>query len=81
MLEGWRVRNSQKMSFPSVHVVILNWNGLDDTLECLASLRKQNYPALKIHVVDNGSVKDEAGIIERQYPEISVRRGDAIAPE
>jgi GT2 family glycosyltransferase len=62
------------MSFPSVHVVILNWNGLDDTLECLASLRKQNYPALKIQVVDNGSAKDEAGIIERQHPEVSVVR-------
>ena len=62
------------MSFPSVHVVILNWNGLDDTLECLASLRKQNYPALNIHVVDNGSVKDEAGTIEREHPEVSVLR-------
>lgn len=62
------------MSFPSVHAVILNWNGLDDTLECLASLRAQNYPAITIHVVDNGSVNDEATIIGQRYPDVAVLR-------
>lgn len=62
------------MSFPSVHIVILNWNGLDDTLECLASLREQNYPALRIHVVDNGSADDEADMLEHKHPEASVLR-------
>lgn len=62
------------MSPPSVHIVILNWNGLKDTLECLASLRGQRYPELKIHVVDNGSEKDEAEVIESHYPEVSVLR-------
>ena len=64
------------MSIPSVHVVILNWNGLADTLECLASLREQNYPRLKIHVVDNGSAAHEAATIEREHPEVNVLRQD-----
>ena len=54
-----------------VGVVILNWNGLQDTLACLASLRQVDYPReqLVILVVDNGSadgsserLRNEAGI-------------------
>jgi GT2 family glycosyltransferase len=42
---------------PFVCVVMPNWNGKDDTLECLDSLRKLNYPKgrMEIIVVDNGS--------------------------
>jgi len=60
------------MSLPSVHAIILNWNGLADTLECLASLRRQDYPSLKVHVVDNGSAEDQAGAISRAFPEVDV---------
>lgn len=54
-----------------VGVVVLNWNGLEDTLECLASLRQVELPngQLVILVVDNGStdgsgarLRGEAGI-------------------
>jgi GT2 family glycosyltransferase len=62
------------MSAPSVHVIILNWNGMADTLECLASLREQSYAPLKIHVVDNGSKGEEAATIEREFPEVNVLR-------
>jgi GT2 family glycosyltransferase len=60
----------------SVYVVLLNWNGLSDTLECLASLREQEYSSIKTVVVDNGSAKDEASIIEHDYPDVSVLRQD-----
>lgn len=40
---------------PHVTVVVLNWNGWQDTLECLDSLVHQNYPAMSIVVVDNAS--------------------------
>jgi GT2 family glycosyltransferase len=62
------------MSVPSVHIVILNWNGLADTRECLASLGEQSYPSLRIHVVDNGSAHDEAATIEREFPRVNVLR-------
>lgn len=38
----------------SLALVVLNWNGADDTLECLASLRASALPVRAI-VVDNGS--------------------------
>lgn len=53
-----------------VYIVILNWNGLSDTLECLQSLNKIDYPDYKIVIVDNGSKNNEADTIKRKYPEI-----------
>ncbi len=45
--------------FPMVAVLIINWNGLADTLECLDSLKKQIYPNIKVIVLDNRSDRDE----------------------
>lgn len=59
---------------PLVYVVLLNWNGVSETLECLASLRNQDHASIKIVVVDNASMNDEASIIEREYPEVTVLR-------
>ena len=40
----------------SVLIVVLNWNGIQDTEKCLESLLNQSYQNFKILVVDNGSV-------------------------
>jgi GT2 family glycosyltransferase len=40
---------------PKVSIIILNWNGLDDTVHCLESLGKITYPNYDVIVVDNGS--------------------------
>lgn len=36
-------------------VLLLNWNGWHDTLECLESLRSLDYPNVQIILCDNGS--------------------------
>lgn len=43
---------------PLVQIIVLNWNGADDTLRCVASLEQQTYPRFQIAVVDNGSTDD-----------------------
>jgi len=43
---------------PRVSIVIVNWNGYEDTLECIASLQKINYKNYEIVLVDNGSTID-----------------------
>lgn len=43
------------MSAPRVSIVVLNWNGADDTLACLDSLATLTYPNFDVVVVDNGS--------------------------
>lgn len=40
---------------PPVFVVVLNWNGWRDTLECLESVYRLDYPNYRVLVVDNGS--------------------------
>ncbi|MEX0682113.1 MAG: glycosyltransferase family 2 protein [Dehalococcoidia bacterium] len=52
---------------PSVTIVILNWNGLADTRECLQSLQAVDYGAFRAIVVDNGSRNDEAGKLEAEF--------------
>ncbi len=40
---------------PSIWIVVLNWNGLNDTVACLDSLRHLRYANRRVIVVDNGS--------------------------
>ena len=46
---------------PHVAVVILNWNGWQDTLQCLDSLVLQGYSNASIIVVDNASTDGSKG--------------------
>ncbi len=46
---------SESMDNPSVVVVVLNWNGSQDTVQCLRSLQAVTYSNVEIIVVDNGS--------------------------
>ena len=43
---------------PHVSIIILNWNGWKDTVECLESLYQINYPNYDVILVDNNSEDD-----------------------
>lgn len=43
---------------PRVAIIILNWNGWKDTLECLESVYRIDYPSYDVVVLDNGSKDD-----------------------
>ncbi len=45
--------------------MVLNWNGWRDTVECLESLQRLDYPSFRIVVVDNGSSDDSCERIRR----------------
>lgn len=55
---------------PSVAALILNWNGADETIECLHSIQAQTYPHLRALVVDNGSADDSVARIRAQFPDV-----------
>ena len=48
--------------------VVVNWNGWEDTVNCLTSLREQDYPAFEVIVVENGSTNDSAERIRAAHP-------------
>jgi len=61
-------------SEPLVHLIVLNWNRRDLTLDCLDSLTALDYPAerLRILVVDNGSTDGTAQAVSERYPTATV---------
>ena len=57
------LRESLNMN-PKVSIVILNWNGWQDTIECLESLYQNNYHNYDVIVVDNASNNDSINKIK-----------------
>lgn len=54
---------------PPVAIIILNWNGLDNTLDCLNSLRNLAYSNYEVVVIDNASTDGSEEVISRKFPE------------
>jgi len=46
------------MSTPLVHVLVINWNGIDHLEACLSSLFASSYPNFRIVLIDNASTDD-----------------------
>lgn len=51
----------------NVAIVILNYNTFEDTVECVNSIRKQDYPKDLIHIVivDNKSTDNSANLLKK----------------
>lgn len=60
----------QALSLPHVVIVVLNWNGREDTLACLRSLRELRYPRASILVVDNGSEDGSEEAVREAHPDL-----------
>jgi GT2 family glycosyltransferase len=52
-----------------VAIIVLNWNGIKDTLDCLDSLRNQSYKNFTILVVDNGSTDNSHELLSKYQSE------------
>jgi GT2 family glycosyltransferase len=59
-------------SQPLVAVILLNWNGWQDTLHCLESLQALDYANVQIIAVDNGSTDDSVQRIRAAYPSVTL---------
>lgn len=60
------------MSSPRVCILVLNWNGADDTIDCLNSLQALTYPAAQVVVIDNGSDDDSISKIQTAHPDVKM---------
>lgn len=61
---------------PKVLIIVLNWNGTEDTLQCLESLRQVEYDNFDTLVIDNGSVPGTADPIKQNFPEVTLIRNE-----
>ncbi|NJE09258.1 glycosyltransferase family 2 protein [Thermococcus sp. M39] len=57
---------------PRVSMIILNWNGWKDTIECLESLYRITYPNYDVVLVDNASQDDSVQKI-KEYAEGKIK--------
>lgn len=55
---------------PRVTCIVLNWNGWQDTIECLDALKACTYQDLTVIVVDNASTNDSVVRIGVAHPDI-----------
>ncbi len=65
------IRNTK---FPAISIIFSNYNGGKEPLECLASIKKLNYPKNKIEtiVIDNGSKDKSPEKIADKFPEVNL---------
>jgi len=55
------------VNYPRVSIIILNWNGLSDTIDCLESLKRATYPSFEVILVDNGSEGNDAQVLKETF--------------
>jgi len=60
-----------------ISVIILNWNGENDTIDCINSLLNQVDVELDIMVIDNGSKEESVSKIERKFPQLMVIKSES----
>lgn len=53
--------------YPFVTIIVLNWKGKDDTVECINSINRISYPNYKILLIDNASDDDSVIVFRRLY--------------
>lgn len=57
------------MTEPKVAIITVNWNGWQDTIECLESLEKLDYANFSVIICDNGSQDDSVEQLKKWLEE------------
>ncbi|MCF7922121.1 MAG: glycosyltransferase family 2 protein [Candidatus Marinimicrobia bacterium] len=60
------------MHSPRICILVLNWNGANDTIDCVQSLKGITYPDAEIVVIDNGSTDDSVRLIESAHRDVKM---------
>lgn len=55
-----------------VSIIIVNYNGEDILVDCLNSVRSQDYRNIEVIVVDNASADRSVPLVREQYPEVKL---------
>lgn len=66
------VHQGRRLKSARVAIVVLNWNGWQDTLACIASLQALAYADFRIVLVDNGSTDGSVGHFARAVPSVEL---------
>lgn len=64
------------MAAKRVAVIVLNWNGFDDTARCVRSVLRSGYPGVVPVVVDNASPDGSGERLAAAFPGVEVLRAE-----
>jgi GT2 family glycosyltransferase len=64
--------NSSAVQSGLVSIIIVNYNGEDLLVDCLNSVREQEYRNIEIIVVDNASRDNSIALIRERFPEVKL---------
>jgi len=59
-----------------VYLIILNWNGWKDTVECVESCQRLAYDGVRILIVDNGSTDGSESFLRKRFPTVEFLQTD-----
>ena len=62
----------QDVKFPSVAIVILNWNGKSFLQQFIPSVLASVYPNKRVIVADNGSSDDSVSFLQQSHPTVEI---------
>jgi GT2 family glycosyltransferase len=57
---------------PLVSIIIVNWNGWQDTLACVASCRALTWPNFRVLVIDNGSTDGSENFLRQNLADVEI---------
>ena len=60
----------------SIFIIILFWNRLEETIECLESVFNSDYPNYHVIVLDNASDADKSKLLLQKFPNVKYVRSD-----
>lgn len=52
---------------PLVHIILVNWNGLNDTRACVESCLSMDYEQFEVVIVDNASADGSGAVLAAEY--------------
>jgi len=55
------------MNAPLVHVLVINWNGLDHLEACFSTLLQSTYANVRFVLIDNGSTDDSVAFVRDHF--------------
>ena len=64
------MERSEQRAQPRVAILILNWNGMRDTLDTLQSVQRLQYDNFEVVLVDNGSTDGSREVIATAFPTV-----------
>jgi hypothetical protein len=60
------------LTHPLVYIIILNWNGKEDTIACLRSIERVKYPNFSVILVDNASSDGTVEYVKDKFPSVKI---------